>query len=329
MSGFVNPDGSELVGGQKPTSVGQALQLDSSGNLLVNVAVGGGGGGGSASSVALNDGTTTTQKATIDASGNLHTQEANSANVLAGIGGVGDTAWGLSGNASEIATLKKIALLLNAMNGGSLGINLAEYAGVTPGLSNSDAQSGTNVPLFGEGLFNGTTIDRAIGVNGVQATQDWIRHLVLKGQGFNLTTGKVTNAAAGNFPAVLLNPANSTKNMLVYSIKLWFQGGSNTHELRLLTSDPAYTSLTSSIQNLKIGAATTSVAVAEYSTTTITPSGTVLDCGAIPTYTVLEFLSNGTTILLPAGQTGIQGLAAIAEPAQAGTWGVTYRWVEF
>lgn len=204
MSGFVNPDGSELVGGQKPGGVGQALQLDSSGNLLINV---------------------------------------------------------LTGSAMSV--------------------------------------------------------------------QDWIRTLIAQGQGFNLTTGKVTNSAAGNFPAVLLNPANSTKNLLVYSIKLWFQGGSNTHELRLLTADPAYTSLTSSIQNLKIGAATTSVAVAEYSTTTITPSGTVLDCGAIPTYTVLEFLSNGTTLLLPAAQASIQGLVAIAEPSQAGTWGITYRWVEF
>lgn len=37
MSGFINPDGSGLVGGQKAGGQGQSFQLDSAGNLLVNV----------------------------------------------------------------------------------------------------------------------------------------------------------------------------------------------------------------------------------------------------------------------------------------------------
>ncbi len=52
MSGFTNADGSTLVGGQKPSGQGQALQVDTSGNLLVNVAVGGGGGAGSTVNIA-------------------------------------------------------------------------------------------------------------------------------------------------------------------------------------------------------------------------------------------------------------------------------------
>ena len=44
MSGYMNSDGSALVGGKLPGGAGEALNLDASGNLLVNA-----GGGGSAS----------------------------------------------------------------------------------------------------------------------------------------------------------------------------------------------------------------------------------------------------------------------------------------
>ena len=37
MTGFMSGDGSELVGGKLPTGVGEALNLDSLGNLLVNI----------------------------------------------------------------------------------------------------------------------------------------------------------------------------------------------------------------------------------------------------------------------------------------------------
>ncbi len=71
MSGFTNSDGSTLVGAQKTgTSQGQALQVDTSGNLLVNVAVGGGGGGGG-STVNIADPTTPANKLAIDASGKI------------------------------------------------------------------------------------------------------------------------------------------------------------------------------------------------------------------------------------------------------------------
>ncbi len=71
MSGFTNADGSSLIGGQKSgTSQGQALQVDASGNLLVNVAVGGGGSGGG-STVNIADPTTPANKLAVDASGKI------------------------------------------------------------------------------------------------------------------------------------------------------------------------------------------------------------------------------------------------------------------
>ncbi len=68
MSGFTNADGSTLVGGQKSgTGQGQALQVDTSGNLLVNVAVGGSG----SSTVTIADPTTPANKLAVDASGKI------------------------------------------------------------------------------------------------------------------------------------------------------------------------------------------------------------------------------------------------------------------
>jgi hypothetical protein len=65
MTGYVNSDGSGLIGALNPSNQGQALQLDSSGNLKVT---GGGGGGGI---VNLADPTTPANKAAVDASGRL------------------------------------------------------------------------------------------------------------------------------------------------------------------------------------------------------------------------------------------------------------------
>jgi hypothetical protein len=67
MSGFTNSDGSSLIGGQKPSGQGQALQVDTAGNLLVNVATGGGGG----SVVNIADPTTPANKIIVDGTGKI------------------------------------------------------------------------------------------------------------------------------------------------------------------------------------------------------------------------------------------------------------------
>lgn len=68
MTGYLNNDGSALVGGQKPSGQGQALQVDTAGNLLVNVAA---GGGGSGSVVNIADPTTPANKLAVDGSGKI------------------------------------------------------------------------------------------------------------------------------------------------------------------------------------------------------------------------------------------------------------------
>jgi len=63
--------------------------------------------------VTANAGTNlNTSALALESGGNLAASKSDLDSILAGIGAIGDAAWGLSGNASEIAALKKIALLL-------------------------------------------------------------------------------------------------------------------------------------------------------------------------------------------------------------------------
>lgn len=57
MTGYLNPDGSELVGGRLPGGSGQAFKLDAFGNVLVNT------GGSSSLAIAAGVATNTIVKA--------------------------------------------------------------------------------------------------------------------------------------------------------------------------------------------------------------------------------------------------------------------------
>ena len=128
----INPNTGEPYGASVLINPDTNTPYDAANPLPVT----GGGGGGTTSSVALNDGTTTTQKATVDTNGNLHTQDTNSTAIANGVGTTSDAAWTLTGSASEIAILKKLALLLNggiALNAGSNLIGASNIAdGTTP-----------------------------------------------------------------------------------------------------------------------------------------------------------------------------------------------------
>lgn len=85
MPGFLNPDGSELIGALNPASVGQALQVDAAGNLKVSA------GGGGASTV-LNQGSSaqTANGNSADLSVGQYTELAIDANITA-VAGVNPT----------------------------------------------------------------------------------------------------------------------------------------------------------------------------------------------------------------------------------------------
>src|SRR6266700_650039 len=122
MTGFMSADGSSLIGALNPSNVGQALQVDSNGNLKVT----GGGGGGGGGIVNLADYTTPANKATVDASGNLQAKLAAGTALVGGVnlvdsGGVNKLAIDSSG---------RLTIVPNQ------SINLAQWSGATPSASN-------------------------------------------------------------------------------------------------------------------------------------------------------------------------------------------------
>ena len=124
MSGFTNADGSTLVGAQKSgTSQGQALQVDSSGNLLVNVALGGGGGGGSVVNIA--DPTTPANKLVVDGSGKIGVNNFPTTQAVSGTVNVGNfpTTQPISGTVSVGNFPATQAINLSQVNGVAHSLN--------------------------------------------------------------------------------------------------------------------------------------------------------------------------------------------------------------
>lgn len=156
-------------------------------------------------------------------------------------------------------------------------------------------------------------------------TEDQIRAYIVNGQGFSASSGKQNSTASGTVGLAVFNPVNSAKNVLIYSVR-FFSGNNGTHQLMLITADPAYTAITP--QNMNFGSAIAAAAVTEYTNTAITPPGTAIDSyGALAT-TESQFLPNGECLLLPARQAGILGIF-VGVVANTNVWSVTVRWIEF
>jgi hypothetical protein len=173
MSGFTNADGSTLVGGQK-SGTGQALQVDSAGNLLVNVAVGGGGG----STVTIADPTTPANKLAVDASGKIGVNNFPSTQAI-NLSQVNGTAHSVN---NPVITEDQVrAWMLNGQGFSATTGKLTAGGAITGGLSvfNPNASGKTLVILslsyiIGNNSFNQanlTTSDPALGT-GVSATNN-------------------------------------------------------------------------------------------------------------------------------------------------------------
>jgi hypothetical protein len=124
MPEFLNPDGSGLVGAINPSGVGQALQMDASGNLKVT---GGGGGGGSNASVGSNGAAIPTSSTLVAGSDGANLQpllveSASNPNLRSAI---------YSGaNKLAIDALGRLTLAPNQ------AVNIAQWNGAAPSLSN-------------------------------------------------------------------------------------------------------------------------------------------------------------------------------------------------
>ncbi|GCE28803.1 hypothetical protein KDA_42870 [Dictyobacter alpinus] len=195
--------------------------------------------------------------------------------------------------------------------------------------ASQDNCQGSNIPLGSLALFNGTSLDRAVGVNGVPSVQNWVRQLALQGRAYCVHGGLQSSAAGtNNYPLSLFNPAASGKNILIYSLRLvasTASASSITARLKMTTSDPVYSS-SATVSNQKAGGAASAIATnCTYTSSSTTPTApyVLLDIANGP----IELLQNEQIIYLPAGSAN--GITLFLETYAAGSYAISIKYAEF
>ena len=156
---------------------------------------------------------------------------------------------------------------------------------------------------------------------------DQLRAYINNGQGFTASAG-IINSVAGtnNYPLAIFNPANSGKNILLYSLQATTGTGSMMALLQRVTSNPAFANA-ANISNSKAGGAASAIA-ASCTTTSVSQSiASPYDQVVVNGSGVIELLTNGSTILLPVGSAN--GIVLYLQTYSAGFNGLTARWIEF
>jgi hypothetical protein len=328
----MNPDGSSLVGALNSSSVGQALKVDGSGNLMVTSSGGAGSTvnvadpttpankikvnsdgsinvnpSSSSSSVAINDGTTTSQKASVDASGNLQVKLGLALPTGSNVIGTVQLADGTTSTQKlAIDSSGRLTLVPNQ------SINIAQIAGAAPSASNA---------LPTANYIGGS----AVSVSNPYPSADQIRLWIQNGQGFSCTTGKQTASGTITAGFAVYNPNGSGKTIIIVAIEVMI-GNTSFSSLNFVAgSDPAFgTSMTAA--NRRNGSGTSSVASLSYSNSNqATPPGTTNNtiCGA--SNTAIQALQNGDVIFLNANT----GIAFLPNLSGANSWCVSCQWLEY
>ncbi|GCF11210.1 hypothetical protein [Dictyobacter arantiisoli] len=195
--------------------------------------------------------------------------------------------------------------------------------------ASQDGCSGSNIPLMNAALFNGTSLDRAIGLNGVPSMQNWVRQLALQGHAYLAQSGLQSSGTGTNdYPLSIFNPAASGKTILIYSIRIMAgTAGANSivARLKFTTTDPAYSG-SATVSNLKAGGASSAIAGScSFATSNTTPVAPFLqiDIANGP----LELLQNDQILILPSGSAS--GLSVFLETYAAGSYCCSVKYVEF
>ncbi|WP_126598559.1 hypothetical protein [Dictyobacter aurantiacus] len=192
--------------------------------------------------------------------------------------------------------------------------------------ASQDGCSGSNIPLSSPAIFNGTSLDRAVGINGVPSVQNWVRQLTLQGHAYCAHTGlQSAGSGTNDYPLSLFNPAASGKNILVYSLRVAASAGGINARVKMTGSDPAYGSA-ATVSNQKAGGSASAIAAScTYSTSSTAPTGpfALADIGS----GALELLQNEQCLLLPAGSSN--GLTLTLETSAAGSYVSSIKYVEY
>ena len=178
------------------------------------------------------------------------------------------------------------------------------------------------------GVIQGMALDALGNLGNISNVQ----RLILSGQGFTATTGKVT--AAANMAAQFWVPNTSTKNVLLWSVRSGYSNANQSAQLAYLTAQDANitgagnTNDSANFLNLKAGgAASASGATLIHNGGIATTSGTPLDFVPTPFTGDTEYLSPGMFLLIPAGVAA--GLAIYQVTTATGSWSATFRWCEY
>lgn len=219
-------------------------------------------------------------------------------------------------------------LLVNVAAGGSGGggsVNVSQIGGVTAQMATTNGVAYADVLEIALGLDNGASLDKLVGLNGFASIETMVSYYIRKGQGFSTTTGIVTaGASAGLNGLSVFNPIGSGKTLLLYSLKS-FDAGATQPQTNLTTSDPAYGTATTILNN-KSGAATTSVASTSTSAAVIALTGTVQDVGSVAANVLYEmFTVPGRILVLTPGN----GVSHAVYVAAAAKYGITLYWIEY
>ncbi len=245
---------------------------------------------------------------------------------IATLGTEADSAWGLSGNATVIALLKELNLLLQhvaydattRLQSSLYGKNSA--AGDTALGVDSNGFLYTHQKLAGSDLAD----------SNAMPTIANIQQMVLNGKGYSCSTGLITAAANQAFSFFV--PNTSTKNVLIWSVRVAYGNASQTNQFQYLTADDsnitAGTSCAGNAVNLKYGGAASASGFAmHYNSAVASVSGTALDESFNPINNSLELLSPGMFLLIPAGTAG--GIAVYTGTTASGKWAGTVRFCEY
>jgi hypothetical protein len=173
---------------------------------------------------------------------------------------------------------------------------------------------------------NGTALSSSNGVPVLQTIQQFI----LDGKAYTCSTGKIT--AAANQAMSWFSANTSTKNKIVFSIRMTYGNSTQSIQRSYLTTDDANitagTSCISNALNLKGGGSGPEAATAmHYNSGVATVAGTFVELDSNPTNNIIELLAPGTYISIPAGTAG--GVGVYQSTTAAGSWAVTVIWVEF
>lgn len=180
---------------------------------------------------------------------------------------------------------------------------------------------------------NGNPISSA---DGGFPTTDRIRSLIMAGQGFRLTTGKVGLGAGGTAVGLEVVWNAITKNVLVYrAVSTAVASASDitlVHD-NLTTQDAALTAnLLTSIANLRTGSNITSLATAAWGTpansTATATAGSPTLYERVGANTSEDMLINQSCIFIPVGQAA-RVIVYLVMSTAAGNGGNTLEWIEF